>query len=253
AAARERVNAGVAGDPELTTVTAEVAVVKAAQLEARRQEALARATLGRVLDLPVGEPIELAPMSLDPVESAAEARLVELALERRPELAMLRARLSMLETMEDRLAREAAPKLGYNLGLDAAPASPVFAYVGLAVELPVAQRNQGARAVAAAQRATEKARLEAQLRRVQREVAAARESYEMLRGQLTVLTDEALPAARRTQSLVEQGWRAGRLDVFRLISASRDALRIEQQRLETLRSAWNDFIELQRASGALNP
>ncbi len=253
AGARERVNAGVAGDPELTTVSAEVAVVKAQRLEASRVEHQARAALTRALDLPVDEPLELAPLPLEPSPSEDAATLVAAALERRPELAMLKARLAMLESMDDRLFREALPKLGYNLGLDAAPASPVFAYLGLAVELPVAQRNQGPRAIAAAQRATERARLEAQLRRVEREVAAARASYESRREQLAVLSAEALPAARRTQALVEQGWRAGRLDVFRLVAASRDALRIEQQRLEALLGAWNDFIELQRAAGALNP
>lgn len=248
AAARERVAAGVAGDPELTSVTAELAVVKAQQLEAVRREGQARFALARVLDLDVEA---LASESLALRDVAEEPALVEQALARRPELATLKARLAMLEAMEGRLAREALPKLGYNLGLDAAPASPVFAYAGLAVELPVAQRNQGPRALAAAQRATEKARLEAQLRRVAREVAAARHSYEARRAQLAVVSDEALPAARRTQALVEQGWRAGRLDVFRLISATRDTLRLEVDRLDTLHAAWLDFIELQRAAGLL--
>lgn len=252
AAARERVAAGVAGDPELTSVTAELAVVKSQRLEAARREEQARLTLARVLDLDL-EAADVPATTLELSTIASESALLEQALERRPELATLKARLAMLEAMESRLFREALPKLGYNVGLDAAPASPVFAFVGLAVELPVAQRNQGPRAIAAAQRATERARLEAQLRRVQREVAAARRSYEARREQLGVLSEEALPAARRTQALVERGWRAGRLDVFRLISATRDTLRLEVERLDTLHAAWLDFIELQRAAGLLTP
>lgn len=251
--AKERVNAGVAGDPELTTVEAELAMVKSQHLEAARRQQAARLALAHVLDLSTDEPVELSASTLEPGAVDDEATLLQRALERRPELATLKARLAVLEAMDSRLFREAMPKLGYNFGLDAAPASPVFGYLGLAVEIPVAQRNQGPRAIAAAQRETERARLEAQLRRVQREVALARRNYEARRAQVAVLTNEALPAARRNQTLVEQGWRAGRFDVFRLTTATRDALRLEQERLETLLAAWTDFIELQRASGGLNP
>jgi cobalt-zinc-cadmium efflux system outer membrane protein len=253
AGAKERVNAGVAGDPELTTVEAELAMVKSQHLEAARRQQAARLALAHVLDLSTDEPLELSASTLEPGAVDDEATLLQRALERRPELATLKARLAVLEAMDSRLFREAMPKLGYNFGLDAAPASPVFGYLGLAVEIPVAQRNQGPRAIAAAQRETERARLEAQLRRVQREVALARRNYEARRAQVAVLTTEALPAARRNQTLVEQGWRAGRFDVFRLTTATRDALRLEQERLETLLAAWTDFIELQRASGGLNP
>jgi len=250
-AARQRVNAGVAGDPELTTVEAELAIVKSQHLEATRRQHAARLALAQVTDL--DEPLELAPSALEPGAVEDEGTLLQRALERRPELTTLKARLAVLDAMDARLFRESLPKVGFNLGLDAAPASPVFGYLGLSVELPVAQRNQGPRAVAAAQRETERARLQAQLRRVQREVALARRNYESRRAQIAVLTTEALPAARRTQQLIEQGWRAGRFDVFRLTTATRDALRLEQERLETLLAAWTDFIELQRASGGLNP
>jgi cobalt-zinc-cadmium efflux system outer membrane protein len=165
----------------------------------------------------------------------------------------LRARLSVLDATEDRLVREAVPKLGYNVGLDAAPASPVFAFVGMSVELPVAQKNQGPRAVAQAQHDTERARLELLSRRIGREVAAAVRSYAGRRARVELLRNETLPAARRTQSLVEEGWLAGRFDVFRLNAATRDVLRLEQEFVEAALSAWSDYIEVQRLSGALSP
>jgi cobalt-zinc-cadmium efflux system outer membrane protein len=165
----------------------------------------------------------------------------------------VRARLALLEATDERLLREAIPRLGYNLGLDAAPASPVFGYVGISIDVPVAQRNQGPRAVAAAQRETERARLAAQLRRVEREVTTARRSYLHRIEQVTVLERHALPNARRTVELIEAGWRAGKLDVFRLTSASRELVRIERERIDTLHAAWTDFIELQRAAGGLSP
>jgi outer membrane protein TolC len=62
-----------------------------------------------------------------------------------------------------------------------------------------------------------------------------------------------VPAAERNESLVEEGWKAGRFDIFRLTSATRELNRIRRQRLETLLAAWTDAIELQRASGGLTP
>lgn len=250
-AARERVSAGVAGEPEVTTVQVEVASAERDLIEAQRLQQTARLELTNVLDAEPGTVWELKATALEPSAAPSEQELVERALENRPELAVVKARLALLETMESRLAREGFPKLGLNLGLDVAPASPGFLYAGLALELPV-QRNQGPQAVARAQQETEKARLQAQLRRVAREVAVARRSYEARRQQVAVLATQALPSARRTQELIEQGWRAGRFDVFRLTTAARDVLRLEREQIETLSAAWSDWVELQRASGGLN-
>lgn len=250
-AAKERVSAGVAGEPELTTVQVEVASAERDLIEAQRLQQTARLELTNVLDAEPGTVWELTATSLEPSTAPSEQELVDRALENRPELALVKARLALLETMESRLAREGFPKLGLNLGLDVAPASPGFLYAGLALELPV-QRNQGPQAVARAQQETEKARLQAQLRRVAREVAVARRSYEARRQQVAVLAQQALPSARRTQELIEQGWRAGRFDVFRLTTAARDVLRLEREQIETLSAAWADWVELQRASGGLN-
>ncbi len=250
-AAKERVSAGVAGEPELTTVLVEVASVERDLIEAKRLQQATQLELANVLDAEAGATWELSPTSLEPKDSPSEQSLVDRALQERPELALVKARLALLETTESRLSREAFPKLGFNLGVDAAPASPVFGYAGLNIELPIAQRNQGPRAVARAQQETEKARLQAQLRRVAREVALARRSYEARRQQVVMLTKQALPAARRTQELIEQGWRAGRFDVFRLTTATRDTLRLEREHIETLLAAWTDWVELQRTSGGL--
>lgn len=252
-AAQKRVTEGVAGEPELTTVLVEVASVERDLSEAQRRFQAARLELATVLDTEPGMEWELSDTGLTPPEAPSEAELVSRALEHRPELRLVKARLALLEATDERLGREAFPKLGYNLGIDAAPASPAFGYAGLSVEIPVANRNQGQRAVARAQRETEKARLKSQLRRVAREVALSRHSYEARRQQVMLLTEHALPQARRTQSLIEEGWRAGRFDIFRLTGAARDTLRLEREHLETLSAAWADWVELQRTSGGLNP
>jgi cobalt-zinc-cadmium efflux system outer membrane protein len=251
--ARARLDTGVTGEPDLTTVAVELAQVRVDLEDALRRQHAALLALKDVLDLPPGAAFELTgtPLDLRPVpdEASAMAR----ALDKRPELVAQRARLALLEATDTRLSREAFPRLGVNLGLDGAPASPVFGFVGLAVELPVAQRNQGPRAVAQAARDTELLRLGVLERRIAREVALARGNYEARVKALELLTRDALPNAERTQALVEEGWRAGRFDVFRLTAATRELLHVRRERLETLAAAWRDYIELERASGGLTP
>lgn len=224
--------------------------VALAELEAARVNAAASAWRAWV-DLQVAERLVASALELEPVPDSTTA--LTRALEKRPELAALRARVDLLTAADARLVREAVPKLGLNLGFDGAPASPVFGYAGLFIDLPVAQRNQGPRAVAHAQRETERALLDAAQRRVGREVTQALADYASLTRALALLTEQALPNAERTQALVEEGWRAGRFDVFRLTTATRELLRVRRERLETLTAAWHARVELERVSGGLAP
>lgn len=250
-ATRERLKNGVSGEPDVAAAQVEVAAVRHELEDAHRLRHLAHARLRHVLDLDPEVAIELEGALREPLEAGSEDELVRRALERRPELATVRARLSLLESTDARLFREAFPKLTWVMGFDAAPASPVFGFAGLGVELPIGQRNQGPRAIARAQVETERTRLETELRRVRREVATSRRAYAVRLRQLATLTRDALPAANRNENLVEEGWKAGRFDIFRLTAATRELNRVRRQQLETLLAAWTDYVELQRASGGL--
>ena len=252
-AAQERVNQGVAGEPELLTVQAELASVEGQWVQAQQALLSAQSEFRYWLDMPATEAVTLADSPLSPLQPSEESVLVQRALEKRADLAAVRARLVALDATQSRLLRESLPKMGYNVGVDAAPASPVFAFIGLSVELPVAQRNQGPRAVARAQKETEKVRLESLLRQLYREVAYSRESYEKSRQQASLLAERALPAAKRAQQLIELGWRSGKYDIFRFVAANRDVIRLEQEYLAALRQAWDAYIQLQEASGGLSP
>ncbi|MEW6432920.1 MAG: TolC family protein [Myxococcota bacterium] len=252
-ATRERLEAGVSGEPDLTTVAEELAAVRVAREEVLRLREAARMELRDVLDLPPDAALELPAHGLELAPVPDAPRALTRAQDRRPELAALKARVALLEAAEARLFREAVPKVGLNLGFDGAPASPVFGFAGLSVELPVAQRNQGPRAVTHAQRATELARLDAVKRRIAREVTQALADYAAHVRALAILSEQALPNAERTQALVEAGWRAGRFDVFRLTTATRELLRVRRERLDTLSAAWRAWVELERVSGGLAP
>jgi outer membrane protein TolC len=166
-----------------------------------------------------------------------------------PDLIASQARLASLAASRDRLERETFPKLGLYAGVDAAPKSPVYGVLGISGEIPVAQRNQGPRAVVARATESEQTRREILRRRIAREITAAWGSHERRRTELEVLTRAALPAAERSFELAEAGWKAGRFDWFRVALAARDLIEVRQQRVEALAALWIQRLTLARARG----
>lgn len=248
-ASHQRGAMGASGDIEETLATADLGQLRAAITSATRQREEHLAALRDVLDLPMSQVLVLTTALEEPPPPPDEETLLRRAVDTRPELAQIRARIALLEARYERLGRERAPKIGGYIGVDASPASPTFGILGLAIELPFAQRNQGPRAVTDAARATELERQELQARRILREVTGLRAAYESRRAELETIEKTAVPAAVRTLELVEVGWLAGRFDVFRVASAARDVARVRAARLEALEGAWMARIALDRASG----
>jgi len=249
AAAQRRVLAGAASDLEAASAELDVALLQASEASFIRERDAHLMDLRDVLDLGATVAVDLT----SPVEEPprlAEARVyVDRALQRHPTLAALHARVHQLDSTERRLEREVFPRVGVYAGVDAAPLSPVYGLLGLSVELPVAQRNQGPRAVTARTREGVNTRLELEARRLSRQVVAAWNAYEARRQELERITQSAMPAAARTLSFAEAGWQAGRFDLFRLLTAARDALKLRANRIDVLEAAWIARIELERAVG----
>ena len=171
------------------------------------------------------------------------------AREELPDLGAIRARLLLLAASDERLKKEARPKLGARLGIDASPASPVYGIAGVSVELPFAQRNQGPRAVVAAERETELDRYDFTTSRLDLALRAIHGAYESNREELTVLTRDGVPAAEEHLRLVETGWRAGRFDIFRLTTAAQTLVRMKAARVGALERIWQQRMLLERWTG----
>ncbi len=247
--AKERMNVGAGSEVELSTALAELAERRSDVHAAESSEALHQMALRLLADLPVDQPMTLA-SPIDAVSTPPESTvLAEQARQNRPDLKLIDARIALLQASDERLRKEAHPRLGVYGGLDAAPASPTFAYTGLAVELPVAQRNQGPRAVAAAQVRTELEVAELLLRRIDMELRHRRVAHEAARSELAVLVDEGIPVAERRLALVEEGWRSGRFDVFKVQAAADDVVRLKALRLDVLQRLWRERLALERLVG----
>lgn len=252
-ASEQRANAGAAGDIEQSLAKSELSQIEALVRGAKRQEEATRMEMRELLDLPAEAPFALTTPVEDPAPAPPPRALLARAVETRPELKAIQKQVALLEATDERLAREVFPRVGTYLGVDAAPLSPMYAIAGISIELPIAQRNQGARAVTQAEIGGALEQLGLEERRVIREVLGASAAYELRLSELRELSNTALPAAERTLELVEAGWRSGRFDLFRVTSAERDVARLRGMRLDAVEAAWTERIALDRAVGGLLP
>ena len=252
-ASKQRLNLGASGEIEQSLAASDVAQLEAQLADAQNKRDLHYMELRDVLDIPANEPLALTTPLEEPEPPPPTEALVTRALASRPDLLAIRRRIEVLDATDERLAKEAFPRVGVYVGVDSAPISPVFGVVGLSVELPFAQRNQGPRARTQAARDGEADRLELEGRRIVRDVVASRAAYETRRAELKSLRDTALPAAERTLELVESGWRSGRFDIFRVTNSARDVARVRGLRLDALEGTWLERIAVERALGRATP
>lgn len=247
-AARARQEQGASSAVDVTSAEAELAVQKAQLQGALASEALDRLHLSELTGLGPEETVELAtaidrPPALPPLE------VLERHLEQTPDLQLSAARLSLLASLDERLRKEARPKLGVYAGVDQAPASAPFGLLGLSVELPVAQRNQTGRARVAAEERGERDRAEVLRRHLRLAIEHHHQAAQAARAGLEALVSSGIPVASERLRLVEEGWKAGRFDVFKVTAAARDLLSTESSRVDLLRTVWRERLALERALG----
>jgi cobalt-zinc-cadmium efflux system outer membrane protein len=249
AATRDRLAAGAGSDIEVTSAQIELATLRGELFRARGDRTRFEMELRHLLGLSATAAIELTSPADKPEPGPPIESLVRYALAHRPDFVVMQARLSLLAASDERLRREARPKLGLAAGLDASPQSPMFGSLGLSIELPVAQRNQGPRALVAAERWTENLRLEIERSRAELELRATLAAYESRLAEMDVLTQEGIPAAEQRLDLVETGWRSGRFDIFRLTTAARELVQMKALRLGLLEQIWLERANLITLSG----
>ena len=248
-ATERRVNAGAGSELDAASAQMQVAELEAARMAFERDRAQGLMDLRDALDLESDVPLTLTSSVIDLPQVDDVNALLQRALTAHPELKAIQARVELWSATEERLGKEVFPKVGFYAGVDSAPLSPTYGVLGLSIELPFFQRNQGLRAQSERARESAEADLQLEGRLLQRAVMAALGSYESSRREIERLSSLAVPAAERTLSFAEAGFQAGRFDVFRLLAAARDSLRVRASRIDAIEAAWVARIELERAVG----
>jgi cobalt-zinc-cadmium efflux system outer membrane protein len=244
--------------------------VELGRLEAERRlragaAEVAAAGLRRLLAMPGAEPLTLRhtldeTVTFDDVEPPAGDR---------PDVQAAAARVDAADAAIARAEREGRfdlgvyggymrmdagfPQMGIgpNGGLERIRGVFHYAAGGLTVTLPIGNRNQGMRAVAAAERAQAVSALEAARLDADAERAAARAADRHAREAVRVYRDRLLALARSTLQTVEQSYELGRGTLVDVIDERRRTLEVEREYATALAAAFEARTNLQSAIGNL--
>lgn len=174
-----------------------LAAFSAAELvrTAERDLTTARFDLTRLIGLPPGYPLALAPATLPPAPPAAET-LFAIARDTRADLAALRAGYAAQEASVHRAVLEQFPTLSLVVNANRDSASNALVGPAVDVTLPLWNRNRGGIAVERATRAALKAEYEARLFQTRADIAAAVGGIAVARRQRAAALD-GQPALRQ--------------------------------------------------------
>ena len=250
-AVQNRVQGGASSDVDLELARLERGIARRARADAMLAATDALARLRLLVGLPAARPVTLEAAIVAPTSRAADLQaLIARAESHRAELAVIGSSQEEIDADIVRLRREAIPSPTLFVDLERDLPGQVYLGAGLAVPIPVWRRQQGELAVARAERS----RLDEELALAGRDVAVEVErafGAESAQREMAELLDrEVLPSAERAVTLMTEGWRAGKFDLFRLLQTSRDASEARRLYLETLGLLWDATINLDRAVGA---
>jgi cobalt-zinc-cadmium efflux system outer membrane protein len=246
-----RVASGASSNVDLELARLERGSAARARVDATLAAADAQARLRLLIGLPPARALALdAKAAAPPVRGEALPVLLSRAQAQRAELAALAAGLDEIDADITRLRRETIPSPTLFAELQRDLPGQLFVGGGVAIPIPLWRRQQGELAVARADRL----RVEEERTLVERDVALEVERAFQAEGaqrEMTQLLDrEVLPSADAAVTLMTEGWRAGKFDLFRLLQTSRDASEARRLYLETLGLLWESSIALDRAVGA---
>ncbi len=255
AAAEERLRSGASSRIEVNA--ARVAIGRAARERAAAAQRRTAALIALVLFTGVdpAERVELQG-TLEAEVRAAETpdAYVEKALAQRKDVAAARRELDAARA-ERRLAGRAAlpnPRVGvsYSEEGDAGGSARITQGI-LAFDLPIFDRNQEERGAAAARARQAELALAALTRAARAEVAQAVSRLEAARAAAQTWTGGQLAAATENMTLVDEAYRAGKVDFFQLLVIRRDTLDARNGHVDALEELHAAHAELLRAIGAL--
>jgi outer membrane protein, heavy metal efflux system len=196
-----------------------------------------------------------------PTEMPAFAAVSQAALQHHPELQRDREGIQAAELHVRAEERQRWPVINGQLTadfLDRGLPNPGFENQfanqfdligGIAFDLPILNLRGGAIERAEAQRTVAEATVSADEARI---LAALRDAYQHTQGaaeQVRSLRQEVLPAMEEARRMTEEGYRAGRVDLLRLLEAQRALLETHLAVADAIASWSRAYADLERAAG----
>jgi outer membrane protein, heavy metal efflux system len=249
-AVKARVAGGASSNVDLELARLERGSAARHRVDAQLAAADALAQLRRLVGLPPSEPVVVEAVGAAPsLRSNDLAAMIARAKAQRADLAAVASTGAEIDADIIRLRREIIPSPTVFVSLERERAGQYLVTGGVGIPIPVWRRNQGELALARAERSRVDEERAVTERDVALEVERAFLAEKAQREMVDLLARDVLPAADATITLMTEGWRAGKFDLFRLIQTSRDATEAKRLYLETLGLLWDSAIELDRAMG----
>ena len=254
AAVRTQVSEGEISALEGSLAEIEVARARARVLSARREARSAELALKRAIGLGPSAAIELDDELPDvpPPPSLQPDSLVQLALERRPDLAARSTAIAQLETSARLARREAIPNLEISSLIEREEASGETRFgIGVGLPFPVWNRNQGTAAsvrAEAQQAGWSRAATELQIRT---EVADAYQAYVTANEEADIFERDVLQPAQENQRLLEIAYREGKIDLPALLLLRNQLLDAELSYWDAWLARRESLVELESATASI--
>lgn len=215
--------------------------------------------------LPQGEVLRLSgDLNPTPVPITLESAL-ERAVKARPDLSAARVSEQLAEAEIQRARTESVPNLvatgQYSrinstfdqFGLNSAGGRAAIRdldnmmTVGVSINLPVRNRNQGNIQAAVAQRQAAQARRQFVEQSLQREVRSAVSRYEAAQRSLAIFDQQVLGQAQDNVRIIREAYNAGELRLFDVLNEQRRLIDTQRAYTEVLREYYLALVELERA------
>jgi cobalt-zinc-cadmium efflux system outer membrane protein len=260
-----RVNEGETAPLELNLLHAEVERLRSrrALVEGRLQSALIR--LKSLAGIPLEEPLRLrdsfSTASLHEPPASLEAAM-EIALRTRPDLRLARLNEEVANAGLQLARAQGTPNLTaftrYTLGRSAFDDTPVgvlndrdkLLTFGVSVELPVFNRNQGAKAEAATAIVQARRRREFAEATVRAEVASAYVRYESARVALLTFEQGVINRSNENLKVIRAVYELGEIRITDFINEQRRLLDSQREFTEAMAERYRALAELQLSIGA---
>lgn len=250
-AAKSKYEANQVSEQDLSLADLELAKLKQERLELNRSEQIAVARINTLLHQRPDHPIPPAPsqLAVDDDHQLDAVSLREIALQKRPELASLAAKIQSEQAAVALACKEYYPDFEFMGRYDSFWTDTVQRpMVGMNMNIPL---NRGRRGAAVREAQFRVTRLVAELAQqqdmVREEVQVAYSRLEASRQAVALYREGLLPAAEANLSSARAAYEAGSIDFSSLMSARREFIAQQIGFQRTLAEYYRSSADLERA------
>ncbi|WBS03044.1 TolC family protein [Pseudoduganella sp. SL102] len=252
-AADGRVAAGKVSPVEASKARVAHADARADLARAAADLAIARNALGAL----VGEPLEARELAGGAVDALPPLEALPALLQRGAgALSVRRARQQLTYRQAQADAERAARMPDVTLTIGSQRDDQLAhrqAVVGLAIPLPLFDRNGGNLAAAVARTDGARAELEAAELAAHTGLAAAHLRYGQARGEALLLAQDVVPEARNVHALTLKGFEYGKFTFLDVLDAQRTYFQARARQWQAMLDAWRAHADIERLAGPAQP